>query len=168
MIQDKLASSEWVYENIFNLNEEEMDRMRWGIVNDQKRAFRYEQISMEGNDPIKSGLSFGTPHDLMVGQTDSREDIAQQKFGEDTEGGAPEEGFEGAGRPKENPHYGKDGSARGRDPLGKVGMRKEELQKTLKNLGLKKNLDKKIIQETLETEDEYNNYLNKEKAGEES
>tara|TARA_Y100000361_G_scaffold5590_1_gene4799 strand:- start:136 stop:1920 length:1785 start_codon:yes stop_codon:yes gene_type:complete len=161
MIQDKLASSEWVYKNIFNLNEEEMDRMRWGIVNDQKRAFRYEQISMEGNDPIKSGLSYGTPHDLA----------AIQQEGDDSaggEGGAPEEGFEGAGRPKENPHYGKDGSARGRDPLGKVGMRKEELQKTLKNLGLKKNLDKKIIQETLETEDEYNNYLNQEKSDEES
>ena len=164
MIQDKLASSEWVYENIFNLNEEEMDRMRWGIVNDQKRAFRYEQISMEGNDPIKSGLSYGTPHDLAT--------VQQEGNGEDStdggEGGAPEEGFDGAGRPKEIPKYGKDGSARGRDPLGKVGMRKEELQKTLKNLGLKKNLDKKIIQETLETEDEYNNYLNQEKADEES
>ena len=69
-------------------------------------------------------------------------------------------------RPKEVSKYGKDGSARGRDPLGKVGMRKEELQKTLKNLGLKKKIDKKIIQETLETKDEYDNYLNSEKAEE--
>jgi len=30
----------------------------------------------------------------------------------------PEGGQEGAGRPKEGPKYGKDGSARGRDPLG--------------------------------------------------
>jgi len=165
MIQDKLASSEWVYQNIFNLNEEEMDRMRWGIVNDQKRQFRYEQISMEGNDPIKSGLSFGTPHDLaQVSQEGNGEGSADV---EENMGGAPEGGFDGAGRPKEISKYGKDGSARGRDPLGKVGMRKEELTITLKGLGLKKTKDKKIIQETLETEEEYDNYLNNEKTGEE-
>jgi len=165
MIQDKLASSEWVYKHIFNMNEEEMDRMRWGIVNDQKRQFRYEQISMEGNDPIKSGLSFGTPHDLAAVAQESGEGSADV---EENLGGAPEGGFEGAGRPKEIPKYGKDGSARGRDPIGKIGMRKEELQSTLKSLGLKKNIDKKIIQETLETEDEYNNYLNNEKDKEEN
>jgi len=163
MIQDKLASSEWVYQNIFNMNEEEMDRMRWGIVNDQKRQFRYEQISMEGNDPIKSGLSYGTPHDLATVQQQGGEEGGEQAPQEDV-GGAPEGGFDGAGRPKEVPKYGKDGSARGRDPLGKVGMRKEELEKTLNKLGLKKKLDKKIIQETIETEDEYDNYLKKEKT----
>ena len=164
MISDKLASSEWVYQNIFNMNEEEMDRMRWGIVNDQKRQFRYEQISMEGNDPIKSGLSFGTPHDLAAQSQESGEGSSDV---EENLGGAPEGGFDGAGRPKEIPKYGKDGSARGRDPLGKKGMRKEELHKTLKGLGLQKKIDKKIIQETLETEDEYDNYLNNEKSKEE-
>ena len=163
MIQDKLASSEWVYKNIFNMNEEEMDRMRWGIVNDQKRQFRYEQISMEGNDPIKSGLSFGTPHDLAAVAQESGEGSTDV---EENLGGAPEGGFDGAGRPKEIPKYGKDGSARGRDPLGKVGMRKEELNKKLTQLGLKNKQDKKIIQETLETESEYDNYLNKEKTEE--
>ena len=163
MIQDKLASSEWVYQNIFNMNEEEMDRMRWGIVNDQKRQFRYEQISMEGNDPIKSGLSFGTPHDLAAVAQESGEGSTDV---EENLGGAPEGGFDGAGRPKEIPKYGKDGSARGRDPLGKVGMRKEELNKKLTQLGLKNKQDKKIIQETLETESEYDNYLNKEKTEE--
>jgi hypothetical protein len=167
MIQDKLASSEWVYQNIFNLNEEEMDRMRWGIINDQKRQFRYEQISMEGNDPIKSGLSFGTPHDLATVQQQGNEEGGGEQAPQEDVGGAPEGGFDGAGRPKEIPKYGKDKSARGRDPLGKVGMRAEELKKTLKSLGLKKNVDKKIIQETLETESEYNNYLNKEKADKE-
>ena len=72
-----------------------------------------------------------------------------------------------AKRPKEIPKYGKDKSARGRDPLGKVGMRKEELKNALKSLGLKKDVDKQIIQETMETESEYNNYLNSEKADKE-
>ena len=146
------------------MNEEEMDRMRWGVINDQKRQFRYEQISMEGNDPIKSGLSFGTPHDLATVAQESGEEGSADV--EENLGGAPEGGFEGAGRPKEMSKYGKDGSARGRDPLGKVGMRKEELQSTLKSLGLKKKTDKKIIQETLDTEDEYNNYINSEKTEE--
>ena len=37
------------------------------------------------------------------------------------EGGAPEGGFDGAGRPKEVSKYGKDGSViqRGREPLGR-------------------------------------------------
>tara|TARA_Y100000593_G_scaffold51140_1_gene96177 strand:+ start:446 stop:2251 length:1806 start_codon:yes stop_codon:yes gene_type:complete len=167
MIQDKLASSEWVYQNIFNMNEEEMDRMRWGVINDQKRQFRYEQISMEGNDPIKSGLSFGTPHDLAtVAQESGNAEGGEQAPQEDV-GGAPEGGFDGAGRPKEISKYGKDGSARGRDPLGKKGMRHEELQKTLKNLGLKKQTDKELIKETLETESEYNNYINGEKTDKE-
>jgi len=161
MINDKVASSEWVYENIFNMNEEEMDRMRWGIINDQKRNFRYEQISMEGNDPIKSGLSFGTPHDLAAQAT-------EPAAGSGGFGGAPEEGFEGAGRPAEIPKYGKDKSARGRDPLGKVGMRKEELELALKNMGLERKVDKELLEETLETEDEYDKYIKEEKTTEKS
>ena len=120
---------------------------------------------MEGNDPIKSGLSFGTPHDLASVAKESGDGGGEQAPQENV-GGAPEGGFEGAGRPKEIPKYGKDNSARGRDPLGKVGMRKEELNKKLTQLGLKNKQDKKIIQETLETESEYDNYLNKEKTEE--
>ena len=47
-------------------------------------------------------------------------DVAGSVFDQD-EGGSPEGGFDGAGRPKEVPKYTKDGSARGRDPLGKRG-----------------------------------------------
>ena len=162
MMNDKLASTEWIYQNIFNFNDKEMDRMRWGLVNDQKRAFRYEQIAMEGNDPVKSNQSFGTPHDLAVAS--QQEGGGGEQAPQEDVGGAPEGGFEGAGRPKEISKFGKDGSARGRDPLGKVGMRGEELKKTLKSLGLGERKDKKIIQETIETENEYDNYLKDEKT----
>jgi hypothetical protein len=168
MMTDKMMSSEWVYKNIFNMNEEQMDRMRWGIVNDQKRAYRYEQISMEGNDPIKSGQSFGTPHDLATVQQGGEEEGGAPPGGK---GGAPEEGFDGAGRPKEIPKFGKDFSARGRDPLGKHDMKKavstEQLKKIVKNLELNGTVDKELLAETLKTESEYDKYIKTEDNTEE-
>jgi hypothetical protein len=129
------------------------------VVKDKKRKFRYEQIETEGNDPVKSEQSFGTPHDLVSAHTDSKEDIA---FGDDDKGGAPEEGFEGAGRPKEIPKYGKDGSARGRDPLGKGERKKslsmEQIKKLTKDIPFK-DQEKEVLLETLETEEEYKDYI---------
>ena len=31
---------------------------------DAKRKFRLAQIEAEGNDPVETGKSYGTPHDL--------------------------------------------------------------------------------------------------------
>jgi hypothetical protein len=38
--------------------------MRSLVIEDMKRTFRLAQIENEGNDPAKSGKSYGTPHDL--------------------------------------------------------------------------------------------------------
>ena len=38
--------------------------MRELVREDAKRAFRIAQVEAEGNDPAKSGRSYGTPHDL--------------------------------------------------------------------------------------------------------
>jgi hypothetical protein len=38
--------------------------MRDLVREDAKREFRISQIENEGNDPVVSGQSFGTPHDL--------------------------------------------------------------------------------------------------------
>ena len=109
MTQDGLVSTKWIYENIFNFTEKQIKELDSEIVFDYKQKFRRSQIESEGNDPDKSGQSAGTPADLAMGRTGHElED----------EGGSPPGGFDGAGRPKENPKYGKDGSARGRDPLG--------------------------------------------------
>ena len=43
----------------------------------------------------------------------------------DDEGGSPEGGWDGAGRPKEGGKYGKDSGARGRDPLGSHDKKKQ-------------------------------------------
>ena len=161
MLQDGLVSSEWIYKNIFGFTDEDVKEQDSQIAFDYKQKFRRSQIENEGNDPAKSGEAQGTPADLAMGRTSHELD---------DKGGAPEGGFEGAGRPKEVPHHGKDGSARGRDPLGSHDMRKggsgapkygrplalahyDRLKKAMKF----NKTDTKIITETSELEEEYKN-----------
>ena len=123
MIQDGLMSSDWIYKNIYNFTKDEIEDQEEKIVYDYKQKFRYSQIENEGNDPKESGESVGTPSDMQSSAEEGGGDddsVAGSIF--DNRGGAPEGGFEGAGRPKEVPKYTKDGSARGRDPLGRTGV----------------------------------------------
>lgn len=105
----KMISQEWLYKNIFNMSDDEWIKEQQKVIDDLKLSFRHEQITAEGNDPAKTGESFGTPHDLAT--------ITQQSA--EGEGGAPEGGQEGAGRPTEGGTYGTDLANMGRDPLGK-------------------------------------------------
>jgi len=122
----KMVSQEWVYKNIFNMSEDEWKEEQFKVINDLKLGFRHEQIESEGNDPVKTGESFGTPHDLasLSQQSGGDEEGANAGFPtvEDT-GGAPEGGFEGAGRPKEGGNYKTDDNPFGRDPLGNIANR---------------------------------------------
>lgn len=123
----KMVSQQWMYENIFNMSEDEWKREQFKVLNDIKLGFRHEQIESEGNDPIKSGESFGTPHDLATLQQsgDEGDASANNSFGEN-KGGAPEGGHDGAGRPKEGGNYGTDENPFGRDPLGNKVLSKNE------------------------------------------
>ena len=159
MLRDGLVSSEWIYKNIFGFTDKEIKEEDDNIVFDYKQKFRRQQIENEGNDPAKTGESQGTPSDLAMGRTGHELD---------DKGGAPEGGFEGAGRPKEPNKYGKDSGTRGRDPLGAHDMKKggsgapkygkplalshyDALKKSM-NITTK---DTKIITEVSELEDEY-------------
>ena len=161
MLQDGLVSSEWIYKNIFGFTQEQIKKEDDSIVFDYKNKFRRQQIENEGNDPAKSGESQGTPSDMAMGRSGHELD---------DKGGAPEGGFEGAGRPKEANKYGKDSGARGRDPLGAHDMKKggsgapkygkplslshyDKLKKSMK-FG---NTDAKIINEASEVEEVYKN-----------
>jgi len=120
----KMVSQEWVYKNIFNMSEDEWKEEQFKVINDLKLGFRHEQIESEGNDPVKTGESFGTPHDLAV-LTTQEAGAGGGSMGEDA-GGAPKGGFEGAGRPKESGNYGTDENPFGRDPLGNKSLSKNE------------------------------------------
>ena len=163
MIRDGLVSSEWIYKNIFNFNDKEIKENDEQIIFDYKNKFRRQQIETEGNDPASSGDSVGTPSDMAaigLGQDDSAEPpetLAGSIF--DDKGGAPEGGFDGAGRPKEVTKYGKDGSARGRDPLGAHdkkmsygGAAAKHYENLFKHMG---DTAKSLLTESSEVESEY-------------
>ena len=64
-IQDtKLLPSDWIYHHVFQFSEDQFDEYRDLVIEDMKRQFRLGQIENEGNDPARSGKSYGTPHDL--------------------------------------------------------------------------------------------------------
>ena len=161
MVRDGLLSTEWIYKNIFNFTEDQVKEMDEQIAFDYKTKFRRQQIEQEGNDPAKTGESQGTPSDLALGRSGHELD---------DKGGAPEGGFEGAGRPKEPNKYGKDSGVRGRDPLGshdkkKGGSGAPKYGKALALAhydSLKKSMtfnkkEREIITEVSELEEEYKN-----------
>ena len=124
MKDSKLFPTDYIYDNIFNLSEDEYLELRDLINEDSKRLFRMSQLEAEGNDPAKSGRSYGTPHDLasMYG----RRATATEKGGGPGEvpSGYNEIGPEG-GRPREKMSvYGTNKDPLGgRDRLGVDGMK---------------------------------------------
>ena len=130
MKDTKLFSSDYIYESIFNMSEDKYNEMRDLVREDSKRMFRLAQIEGEGNDPAKSGTTYGTPHDLasMYGRRATStpkgagSDEVPTGYEETPEWGQP--GPEG-GRPREKASvYGtNDNPVGGRDPLGVHGMK---------------------------------------------
>jgi len=173
----KMVSQEWVYKNIFNMSDDEWKLEQGKVINDLKLGFRHEQIESEGNDPIKSGESFGTPHDLaMIQQNGDGEDGSQNEYGNagvPTEPGAPEGGFDGAGRPPKAGNYKTDDNPFGRDPLGqKINRRAAKPEKSYSknklsplayeqaealnnSLGKMKRKTKKVILESLKDDSQH-------------
>ena len=70
LMENKLLSRDWIYDNIFDFTKHEKSKIFGGIIEDRKQVFRFEQIETEGNDPVKSGETVGTPMDLMNARTD--------------------------------------------------------------------------------------------------
>jgi hypothetical protein len=64
MQDTNLMPSDFIYDKIFQFSEDQYDEFRDLVIEDKKRAFRLGQIENEGNDPAKTGKSYGTPHDL--------------------------------------------------------------------------------------------------------
>jgi hypothetical protein len=108
-IMDKsLLPTDWIYQNIFHFSEDQYTEFRNQTIEDKKRAFRISQIENEGNDPVDSGISFGTPHDLATL-------YGKGRYGEVPIGYDEKE----AGRPQEKvSDYGTQDHALGKDPIG--------------------------------------------------
>ena len=66
MMDSQLISTDWIYDNIFHLSADQYEEMRELVLQDAKRKFRMSQIENEGNDPLESGETYGTPHDIAT------------------------------------------------------------------------------------------------------
>jgi hypothetical protein len=115
MIENKLMPSDWIYENLFHLSEDQYDEYRDLILQDAKRKFRVTQIENEGNDPLETGKSYGTPHDLA------------SLYGRGRYEGEVPEGYdekEPLGRPKEKvTDRNTQDSVFGKDRIGAIGAK---------------------------------------------
>ena len=123
MVDKKLFSRYWVYENVFNLSEEDYLQEQNRIVQDAKEQFRLEQIKTEGNDPVKTGQSFGTPHDIAALY---KGDGGLPKGYDEKSSEMPPRGWPGAGRPEEPGSYGTHDHPLGWDPLGNKMIRESK------------------------------------------
>jgi hypothetical protein len=66
MQDTNMFPSDFMYDKVFNLSADQIDELRDLVIEDKRRLFRIGQIENEGNDPAKTGKSFGTPHDLAA------------------------------------------------------------------------------------------------------
>ncbi len=64
LLEQKLVPSDWIYDNLYHFSDGEVEEYRDLVREDSKRQFRNAQIEAEGNDPVETGKSYGTPHDL--------------------------------------------------------------------------------------------------------
>ena len=64
LLEQNLVPSDWIYDNVYQFSEDQYDEYRDLSREDAKRKFRIAQIEAEGNDPVETGKSYGTPHDL--------------------------------------------------------------------------------------------------------
>lgn len=117
MIDTGLFSSDYIYDNVFNMSEDAYLEMRDLVVQDARRKFRLLQLENEGNDPVKSGKSYGTPHDLasLYGRRSLKEPKVPTGYDEVEDPGRPREKFS---------FYGTNSDPLGgRDRLGTHGMK---------------------------------------------
>jgi hypothetical protein len=118
MIENKVMPTDWIYENLFHLSEDQYDEYRDLILQDAKRKFRVTQIENEGNDPLETGKSYGTPHDLA------------SLYGRGRYEGDVPEGYdekEPLGRPKENiTNKNTQDNAFGKDRIGALGVKNDD------------------------------------------
>lgn len=87
IIDKNLFSKKYIYENIFGLTEKEWQHEQDLILEDVARTYREEQIKNEGNDPVITGKSFGTAHDLALLYMKKKEenDLIDTNNGQETD-----------------------------------------------------------------------------------
>ncbi len=156
-----LLPTDWIYDNIFHLSEDQFDEYRDLMREDAKRKFRLAQIEAEGNDPVETGKSYGTPHDLASlygkGRMYSDPGNVPDGYNEDSDLGRPKDSISNRGKQVSN--FGKDplgtkrmkdtdknDSSNSRTDTNKSGLALENTQVSyLKNKDIFKKMNEKIL-----------------------
>jgi hypothetical protein len=155
IMEAQLLPTDWIYHNVFHFSEDQFDEYRDLILQDAKRKFRLGQVTEEGNDPLETGKSYGTPHDLasLYGKSRMTSDPGNVPagYGDDVK----------LGRPKEKvSNINTQDNVFGRDRLGKKDMKIDDQQgyngkinenaqiTYLKNKQFLNELDKKLVFQT--------------------
>ena len=117
-----ILPTDWIYDNIFHLSQDQYDEYRDLILQDRKRDFRRSQIENEGNDPMETGESYGTPHDIATaygkGRVYDRPGSVPDGYNEDE----PE-----MGRPREKASMaGTQNDPLGKDRLGRDAAKNDD------------------------------------------
>jgi hypothetical protein len=158
LMENKLMSREWIYENIFDFNDQQKKDIFDGIIEDRKQAYRFEQIETEGQDPVEGGTPPSEEENLEMARRgewggDRRSGDGKKEFGNEYSAKDIKDATK-----YERERYGKR-EFKGGSPLavGKGGtiVAREGLLKSLKNK-FGKNLEKQSIlnEEIILDEDE--------------
>jgi hypothetical protein len=125
MLDTKIIPTDWIYDNVFQFSQDQYDEYRDLIIQDQKRAFRTTQIAEEGNDPVETGRSYGTPHDLasLYGRERYQDNSLPDGYDEKKELGRPE---------KTATNINTQDNAFGRDRLGRKDMKVDDTDVSIK------------------------------------
>jgi hypothetical protein len=125
MIETKIIPTDWIYDNVFQFSQDQYDEYRDLIIQDQKRAFRNQQIAEEGNDPVETGRSYGTPHDLasLYGRERYQDNSLPDGYDEKAELGRPKE--KASNRNTQDDNFG-------RDRLGRKDMKVDDTEVSIK------------------------------------
>jgi hypothetical protein len=120
-MEAQLLPTDWIYHNVFHFSEDQFDEYRELILQDAKRKFRLGQVTEEGNDPLETGKSYGTPHDLasLYGKSRMTSDPSNVPagYGDDAT----------LGRPKEKvSNINTQDNVFGRDRLGRKDMKTDD------------------------------------------
>ena len=122
MMEQKLFPTNFIYDHLFHMSEDQYDEYRDLIREDAKRKFRITQIENEGNDPLETGKSYGTPHDLatLYGKERMYSEPGNVPDGYNTDDKKP------LGRPQEKVSgRNTQNNAFGKDRIGSLGMKKD-------------------------------------------
>ena len=132
MLEGKIISRDWIFKNIFNFNDDEIDGLEKQIIKDQKDTFRLTKISEEGEDPAdpknqkkkeeEGGDEEGGGNPFESVDMDLQKEYDKRSKNRNTPE-VPEGGWPGAGRPKEPIKYNSHDHPRGYDPIGRVAWK---------------------------------------------